>query len=230
MRPNTPTMIQPRRLLLNPAGRPVPSVLILSSTRAMAGLDMVAALAAAISDAPMLIFESLSCTEGFPSTEHLTLPIFATAGNAGTNIFLKSYEQKSKTRLQEMLTNCSSWRSDYQSSKVIIFFSTITIKPIETYRVVAFNNSSVVWWNLKVIIFFLYKLRLKAIPTKNWGHASLFAKHTLPKLVSKRFHIVLVQTNESWCYFDSHWRLEVWQKREPLTKNRWGWDPNHWLV
>ena len=72
MRPKTPNRIQPRRLLLSPKGSPVPSVLSLSSTKAMAaGLDMVAAAAAANKDAPIPRFELL---EGFSSMEHLTLP------------------------------------------------------------------------------------------------------------------------------------------------------------
>lgn len=45
----------------------------------MAGLDVVAAKAAAIIDAPMHTLELLS---GFPSIEHLTFPLFAIAGSA----------------------------------------------------------------------------------------------------------------------------------------------------
>lgn len=56
-------------------------MLNLSSTRAMAGLDMVAAMAAAIIDAPMHTFE-LVLLSGFPSIEHLTFPFFAIAGSA----------------------------------------------------------------------------------------------------------------------------------------------------
>ncbi|KAF7818390.1 hypothetical protein G2W53_023845 [Senna tora] len=76
MRANTAKRIQPRRLLLRPKGSPVPSVLILSSTRAMAGLDRVAA-AAAIKDAPipMLVFDPLF------SMQHLTLPTLPFAGS-----------------------------------------------------------------------------------------------------------------------------------------------------
>ena len=81
MRPKTPNRIQPRRLLLSPKGSPVPSVLSLSSTKAMAGLDMVAATAAANKDAPIPIFELL---EGFSSMEHLTFPALAIAGNPRT--------------------------------------------------------------------------------------------------------------------------------------------------
>ena len=84
MRPKTPNRIHPRRLLLKPNGSPVPSVLILSSTRAMAGLDIVAAHAAASSDALIPTFVLLSCFEGFSSIEHLTFPFTAIAGNPRT--------------------------------------------------------------------------------------------------------------------------------------------------
>ncbi|MCI96514.1 hypothetical protein A2U01_0117814, partial [Trifolium medium] len=46
-----------------------------------AGLDKVAAEIAAIKDAPIPKFELLSCTSGFPSMEHLTLPTLVIAGN-----------------------------------------------------------------------------------------------------------------------------------------------------
>lgn len=81
--PKTPKRIQPRRLLLKPKGSPVPSVDSLSSTRAIAGLDMVAAMAAAINEAPMLTFDLLSGLETFSSVEHLTFPFFPIAGSAG---------------------------------------------------------------------------------------------------------------------------------------------------
>ena len=81
MRPNTPKRIQPRRLLLNPNGSPVPSVLNLSSTKAIAGLDMVAAITAAAKDPPLAMFELLSF---FPSIEQLTLPFLASDGKAKT--------------------------------------------------------------------------------------------------------------------------------------------------
>lgn len=80
MRPNTPKRIQPRMLLLKPKGSPVPSVLNLSSTKAMAGLDMVAAIAAAAKDAPLPIFELL--LSFFPSMEQLTFPFLASDGKA----------------------------------------------------------------------------------------------------------------------------------------------------
>jgi hypothetical protein len=46
-----------------------------------AGLDKVAAEIAAIKDAPIPKFDLLSCTSGFPSMEHLTLPTLANDGN-----------------------------------------------------------------------------------------------------------------------------------------------------
>jgi hypothetical protein len=82
MKANTPNRIQTRRLLLKPKGSPVPSVDILSSTRAKAGLDMVAAHTAAINDA--LIPLLFSSTVGFPSMEQLTFPFFAIAGKPGS--------------------------------------------------------------------------------------------------------------------------------------------------
>lgn len=81
MRPNTPNKIQPRRLLLNPNGSPVPSVLNLSSTKPIAGLDTVNALAAATIDAYIPVFIPLSFFSGFPSIEHLTFPLFAIDGS-----------------------------------------------------------------------------------------------------------------------------------------------------
>ena len=54
-------------------------MLNLSSTRAMAGLDMVAAIAAAIKEAPIPIFDS---EEDFSSIEHLTFPLLPIAGRA----------------------------------------------------------------------------------------------------------------------------------------------------
>lgn len=47
----------------------------------MAGLDIVAAHAAASSDALIPTFVLLSCFEGFSSIEHLTFPFTAFAGN-----------------------------------------------------------------------------------------------------------------------------------------------------
>ncbi|KAK9057358.1 hypothetical protein SSX86_022193 [Deinandra increscens subsp. villosa] len=73
-------------LLLKPNGSPVPSVLILSSTRAIAaGLDTVAATAAAINeDAPIPNFDAAELsdvTAGLLSMEHLTFPILLIDGN-----------------------------------------------------------------------------------------------------------------------------------------------------
>src|SRR5574337_161677 len=87
MRPKTPKRIQPRRLLLKPNGRPVPSVLSLSSTKAMAGLDIVTAHAAAINDAPIPKLLDLLSTSPFPfpSIEHLTPPFFPKEGNPRRN-------------------------------------------------------------------------------------------------------------------------------------------------
>eukprot|EP00268_Persea_americana_P017814 TRINITY_DN1865_c0_g1_i1.p2 TRINITY_DN1865_c0_g1~~TRINITY_DN1865_c0_g1_i1.p2 ORF type:complete len:124 (+),score=29.90 TRINITY_DN1865_c0_g1_i1:394-765(+) len=80
MRPNTPKRIHPRTLLLTPKLSPVPSVLILSSTKANAGLDAVTAHTAAVSDAPMPTFLLVLHVEGFSSEEQLTLPFLAIAG------------------------------------------------------------------------------------------------------------------------------------------------------
>lgn len=72
--------------MLKPKGRPVPSVLSLSSTRAIAGLDMAAVQAAAINDAPMPMFGLLSSMEGFLSMEHLTFPFCGIVGNPRTDV------------------------------------------------------------------------------------------------------------------------------------------------
>ncbi|KAM7278242.1 hypothetical protein ACFE04_005376 [Oxalis oulophora] len=60
IKPNTPSKIQPRRLLLKPKGSHVPSPDNLSSTKAMAGLDMTAEQTAAKTDAFIPIYRSVS--------------------------------------------------------------------------------------------------------------------------------------------------------------------------
>lgn len=80
-------------LLLSPKGRPVPSVLILSSTKAMAGpaAAVLTAAAAAINDAAMLLFELMATLKAagvFSSTVHFTRPFVAIASTgspAGQN-------------------------------------------------------------------------------------------------------------------------------------------------
>ncbi|CAD5187753.1 unnamed protein product [Musa acuminata subsp. malaccensis] len=72
MRAKTPTRIHVRRLLLMPKLKPVPSVLILSSTRASTGLDAPMTHAAERSAAPIPAPEKGT---GFASDEHLTLPL-----------------------------------------------------------------------------------------------------------------------------------------------------------
>lgn len=98
MSPNTPNRIHPSRLLLNPNGSPVPSVVILSSTRDMAGLDMVAAHRAATSDALMPTLEAFAGSEGFPSAEHLTLPFIAIAGNPVAIVIVEKKDSDSERR------------------------------------------------------------------------------------------------------------------------------------
>ena len=71
--------------MLNPKGSPVPSVLSLSSTSAIAGpADAATAAAAAINDAPMLMLDPMSLPQGFSSDMHRTRPFFAMAGRPTT--------------------------------------------------------------------------------------------------------------------------------------------------
>lgn len=80
MRPKTPNKIHPRMLLLRPKGSPVPSVLILSSTSAIAGPDTVAAQMAAIREAFMPV-PVVPKGESFLSMLQLTLPFVDIAGS-----------------------------------------------------------------------------------------------------------------------------------------------------
>ncbi|KAF2568983.1 hypothetical protein F2Q68_00024809 [Brassica cretica] len=65
IKPNTPKRIHPKRLLLSPKGKPVPSVDILSSTKAIAGLLITAVKAAvAAAETPAPTAETFPCKKG----------------------------------------------------------------------------------------------------------------------------------------------------------------------